>query len=99
MSLDSGFYRRSITKSRGTGQLSHPMAIVFDGYTRVSCETSSVRVHPFDRAAARRGVCRNLYLGKNQDCLKRCFEVKHGILTMGERMMPMASCMVVWSCG
>lgn len=59
--------------------------------TRVSpARPSSGRVHAFDRAAARRGVCRNLYLGKNQDCLNRCFDVNFDILTMGERMMPMA---------
>ena len=56
-------------------------------------------MHPFDRAAARRGVCRNLYLGKNQDCLERRFNVNYDTLMMGERMMPMASCVVGWSCG
>ena len=58
-------------------------------------------MHAFDRDAARGAICRNLYLGESQDCLSRCFDVNYDILTMGEIMLTMASCMagrmVGWS--
>ena len=58
--------------------------IVFDGYTRVSLRDIFRTRACFDRAAARRGLCRNLYLGKNPDCLNRCFDVNYDILVVGE---------------
>ena len=58
--------------------------IVSDGYTRGSLRDIFRTRACFDRAAARRGLCRNLCLGKNPDCLNRCFDVNDDVFVMGE---------------